>query len=62
MENKLENTVTKAEMEKYFAKMPESRLQEAMEEFAERNESRLKELSINDSRQWINILNRYRER
>ncbi len=42
----MKNTVTKAEMEKYFAKMLESRLQQAMEEFVERNESRLIELSL----------------
>jgi hypothetical protein len=46
MEDKLENTVTKAEMEKYFTNMLESRLQKAMEEFVERNELRLKELSL----------------
>jgi len=42
----LENTVTRAEMEQYFSKMLESRLQKAMEEFVERNELRLKELSL----------------
>jgi len=46
MEVKLENTVTKAEMEQYFSKMLESRLQRAMEEFVERNELKLKELSL----------------
>jgi hypothetical protein len=33
-------------MEEYFSKMLESRLQKAMEEFIERNELRLKELSL----------------
>ena len=42
----MENTVTRAEMEQYFSKMLESRLQKAMEEFVERNELRLKELSL----------------
>jgi septation ring formation regulator EzrA len=40
------NTVTKAEMEEYVARLMESRLQQAMEEFVERNELRLKELSL----------------
>jgi chaperonin cofactor prefoldin len=40
------NTVTKAEMEEYFSRLMESRLQQAMEEFVERNELRLKELSL----------------
>jgi hypothetical protein len=40
------NTVTKAEMEEYFSRSMESRLQKAMEEFVERNEIRLKELSL----------------
>lgn len=42
----MENTVTRAEMEQYFSKMLENRLQQAMEEFVERNELRLKELSL----------------
>jgi flagellar capping protein FliD len=46
MEVKLEKPVTRAEMEQYFSKMLESRLQKAMEEFVERNELRLKELSL----------------
>jgi flagellar capping protein FliD len=40
------NTVTKVEMEEYFSKLLESRLQQAMEEFVERNELKLKELSL----------------
>ena len=40
------NTVTKAEMEEYFSRAMESRLQKAMEEFVEKNEIRLKELSL----------------
>ncbi len=42
----MNNTVTRAEMEEYFSKMLESRLQKAMEEFIERNELRIKELSL----------------
>jgi len=42
----LNNTVTKAEMEEYFSKMLEIRLQKAMEEYIERNELRIKELSL----------------
>ena len=42
----MNNTVTKAEMEEYFSKMLEIRLQKAMEEYIERNELRIKELSL----------------
>lgn len=42
----MNNTVTKAEMEEYFSKMLEIRLQKAMEVYIERNELRIKELSL----------------
>lgn len=41
-----ENTITKAAMEEYVSRILESRLQKAMEEFVEKNDIRLKELSI----------------
>lgn len=40
------NVVTKAEMEQYFSKMMETRLKQAMEEFIEKNDVRIKELSL----------------
>ena len=46
MEHTVENTVTKAMMEQYINQLFESRLQDAMETFVERNDIRLKELSI----------------
>ncbi|MCK4763913.1 MAG: hypothetical protein KAW12_17055 [Candidatus Aminicenantes bacterium] len=46
MESALENTITKEAVEKYVSRVIESRLQKAMEEFVERNDIRLKELSL----------------
>ncbi|NIM12337.1 MAG: hypothetical protein GTO45_09505 [Candidatus Aminicenantes bacterium] len=40
------NNVTRAEMEQYFAKMLETHLQKAVEDYVERNEIRLKELGL----------------
>lgn len=42
----MENTVTKAEIEQYVLQVIENRLQHAIEEFVEKNEIRLKELSL----------------
>jgi septin family protein len=42
----MEKTVTRAEMEKYVTKMLESQLRQVVEEYVEKNELRLKEISI----------------
>ncbi len=46
MEAELVNTAINPEIEKYVAKVVESQLQQAIEEFGRRNEIRLKELSL----------------
>ena len=46
MEVKMEKTVTRAEMEKYVTKMLESQLRQVVEEYVEKNELRLKEISL----------------
>ncbi len=46
MEAELIDTAINPEVEKYVAKVVESRLQQAIEEFSQRNEIRLKELAL----------------
>ncbi len=46
MQADTENTLTRSEMQQYVSQAIESRLQKAMEDFVERNELRLKELSV----------------